>query len=141
MSCWVPSILVIATSCTSVSSAQLVRRDAVVSANSEAAMVDGGSNLALSMYRVEQDQIVAKGKLGGASACELRQRVAEVRQAWQRAFALVAMAMPLHARLRAEAVKDCPDAALVQALVVELNGVLAQIYAEVEAGRKRMERR
>lgn len=131
-------LLLCSCSCASINQVELVRFEATLTANAEAAVLDGGKATVETMQRAEQDQAVALAVLHGTAACEQRASVAAIRQAWAKAAALAEQAKSLHDRLVAEAAKPALDAALVQALTVELNGVLTALWIEVETGRVRV---
>ena len=123
--------------CSTVNAVELARRDGIVSSNATEPLVNGTSALSQSMERVEQDQVIALARIKGTPVCDQARQAVEVRADWAKAFALVDQAKPLHDRLTAETKAAAPNPALIQALVVELNGVLSQLYVEIEKGRVR----
>ena len=93
---WVP-IALVCCSCATVSESALIVRDGTVSAGADAAMIQGASDLAQGLQRVEQDQLVALAVLNKTSTCELRAQVAQARADWQEAFAVVGLAKAVQA--------------------------------------------
>ena len=113
-------------------------RDGTVSANADASVIDATGALADAMLRVEQDQLVALSTIHPAEAGALKLRLAQARVDWAPAQAIMALSKDMHDRLKAELAKPAPNTALVQALVLELDALLARLYAEISTARTRI---
>lgn len=137
---WVP-IALVCCSCATVSESALIVRDGTVSAGADAAMIQGASDLAQGLQRVEQDQLVALAVLNKTSTCELRAQVAQARADWQEAFAVVGLAKAVQERLLKALKAPSPSREGVELSIAELNSLLTKVYAEIESGRKRIAER
>lgn len=124
--------------CGGATTADVVLRDATLSANTTAAIIEAMQSTALVMYRAEQEQQLAVAVQKGETQDQARSRVAIVRLQWAPVWEAFAKARSVHQTLATMlAAASAPSPAAVQAAVTEANQRMLELQAYMAAARAR----
>lgn len=125
--------------CSAATTQDIVLRDATLSSNTNAALIEAMQSTALVMYRAEQEVQVSIAINKGETKDQAKSRVAIVRAQWAPVWDAFAKARLVHATLASLLASVSPGASAVQAAVNEAAQRMVELQAYMAAARSRAE--